>query len=64
MTILKQSQCFTWEESIYSMQKFVYDIGSGCGAVDRVVASDTRGPKFESTYRQLTVIPLTKMKQT
>ena len=29
------------------------DKGSGCGAVGRVVASDTRGPGFESSHRQL-----------
>ena len=28
-------------------------VGSGCGAVGRVVASDTRGPGFESSHRQL-----------
>ena len=28
-------------------------LGSGCGAVDRAVTSDTRGPRFESTHRQL-----------
>ena len=27
--------------------------GSGCGAVGRVVASDTRGPEFESSHWQL-----------
>ena len=26
--------------------------GSGCGAVGRAVASDTRGPRFESSHRQ------------
>ena len=29
------------------------DCGSGCGAVGRAVASDTRGPGFESSHRQL-----------
>ena len=28
-------------------------MGSGCGAVGRPVASDTRGPGFESSHRQL-----------
>ena len=28
-------------------------LGSGCGAVGRAVASDTRGPGFESSHRQL-----------
>ena len=27
-------------------------LGSGCGSVGRVVASDTRGPQFESSHRQ------------
>ena len=27
-------------------------MGSGCGAVGREVASDTRGPRFESSHRQ------------
>ena len=27
--------------------------GSGCGAVGRAVASNTRGPGFESSHRQL-----------
>ena len=26
--------------------------GSGCGSVGRAVASDTRGPQFESSHRQ------------
>ena len=28
-------------------------VGSGCGAVGRAVAYDTRGPGFESSHRQL-----------
>ena len=28
------------------------DLGSGCGAVGRAVASDTRGPQFESSHWQ------------
>ena len=28
-------------------------VGSGCGAVGRVVASNTRGPGFESSHWQL-----------
>ena len=28
-------------------------LGSGCGAVGRAVASDTRGPGFESSHWQL-----------
>ena len=26
--------------------------GSGCGSVGRAVASDTRGPRFESSHQQ------------
>ena len=26
--------------------------GSGCGSVGRVVASDSRGPQFESSHRR------------
>ena len=28
-------------------------MGSGCGKVERAVASKTRGPKFESSHQQL-----------
>ena len=28
------------------------DQGSGCGSVGRAVASDTKGPRFESSHRQ------------
>ena len=28
-------------------------VGSGCGSVDRAVASDSRGPWFESGHRQI-----------
>ena len=27
-------------------------VGSGCGSVGRVVASDAKGPRFESSHRQ------------
>ena len=27
-------------------------MGSGCGSVGRAVASNTRGPRFESSHRQ------------
>ena len=29
-----------------------HHVGSGCGSVGRVVASDTRGPRFKSSHRQ------------
>ena len=34
------------------MVNFVF-MGSGCGSVGRAVASNTRGPGFESSHRQL-----------
>ena len=30
-----------------------FELGSGCGAVGRAVACDTRGPEFESSHRRL-----------
>ena len=30
----------------------IFFVGSGCGSVGRAVASDTRGPRFESSHRQ------------
>ena len=30
-----------------------WDLGSGCGVVGRAVASNTRGPGFESSHQQL-----------
>ena len=32
--------------------KIIQTWGSGCGTVGRAVASDTRGPRFESCHRQ------------
>ena len=29
-----------------------WSLGSGCGSVGRAVASDSRGPRFESHHRQ------------
>ena len=29
-----------------------YHLGGGCGSVGRVVASDTRGPRFKSSHWQ------------
>ena len=29
-----------------------YSVGSGCGSVGRAVASNPRGPRFESSHRQ------------
>ena len=34
-------------------QRWVKVVGSGCGAIGRAVASNTRGPGFESSHRQL-----------
>ena len=33
--------------------KLTLEKGSGCGAVGRAVAFNTRGPGFESSHRQL-----------
>ena len=40
---LQRSQLFLNEAS---------RLGSGCGSVGRAVAFDSRGPRFESRYRQ------------
>ena len=32
--------------------KTIIFLGSGCGSVGRAVASNTRGPRFESSHRQ------------
>ena len=32
--------------------------GSGCGAVGRVVASDTRDPRFESSHWQIYLLSI------
>ena len=37
--------------------------GSGCGAVGRAVASDTRGPRFESSHRQNLYVLSTVLKR-
>ena len=38
----------------YNSVKYYLKIktGSGCGSVGRAVASNTRGPRFESSHRQ------------
>ena len=36
--------------------KFVRIFGSCCGSVGRAYASDTRGPRFESSHRQTCII--------
>ena len=35
-----------------------YDLGSGCGSVGRAVASNTRGPRFESSYWQTFILDI------
>ena len=39
------------EELTYNLQELLLG-GSGCGSVGKAVASDTRGPRFESRHRQ------------
>ena len=45
------------EEHTRVMAQFVatytISMGSGCGSVGRTVASDSRGPRFESSHRQI-----------
>ena len=38
-------------------------MGSGCGAVGRAVASETRGPRFESSHRQNLYVLSTVLKR-
>ena len=38
-------------------------VGSGCGSVGRAVASDTRGPRFESSHRQNLFVTSTVLKR-
>ena len=33
--------------------KLLLEEGSGCGTLDKVVAFDNKGPRFESSHRQL-----------
>ena len=35
-----------------ALPKQIVFVGSGCGSVGRAVASDTRGPRFESSHWQ------------
>ena len=46
---LKQKEKNNW---IGPTVKHVWKMGSGCGSVGRAVASDTRGPRFESSHWQ------------
>ena len=45
------SSCASSEVTMIS-RKELESLGSGCGSVGRAVASDTRGPLFESSHRQ------------
>ena len=44
----KQKKIYKAKEA----RKKLSNYGSGCGSVGRAVASDTRGPQFESSHRQ------------
>ena len=46
--ICHKQKCLTKNYSTFSQS-----LGSGCGTVDSAVASDIRGPGFESSHRQL-----------
>ena len=39
-------------EVVRDLGKNVKTMGSGCGSVGRAVASDSRGPQFESSQQQ------------
>ena len=46
-------QWFCYEQGLMQCIKVkIEKLGSGCGSVGRVVASNTRGPRFESSHRQ------------
>ena len=38
--------------TIGAVNKLILSVGSGCGSVGRAVASNTRGPQFESSHQQ------------
>ena len=38
---------------LFDVVNYKLKMGSGCGAVGRAVASDTRGPGFESNHRHI-----------
>ena len=45
--------CIDYNFSCYCGNKNIQILGSGYGTVDKLVASDTREPRFESKQRQL-----------
>ena len=59
LTLVTGAYLSTWKltEYLKSRTKIfpvtIRQLGSGCGAVGRAVAYDTRGPRFESSHRQL-----------
>ena len=49
----KEKMTNRMENIIFTFLRDKNDLeGSGCGSVGRVVASNTRGPRFESSHRQ------------
>ena len=52
--------CFDWHSIQWTFNNFTFSrnkksfLGSGCGLVGRAVASNTRGPWFESSHRHKT----------
>ena len=52
------AQVFKWKrlafvfDSLEQVKNIFVHVGSGCGSVGRAVASDGRGPRFESSHRQ------------
>ena len=49
----KEKMTNRMENIIFTFLRDKNDLeGSGCGSVGRVVASNTRGPRFESSHQQ------------
>ena len=46
------SPCYNCKSTAAGITTNNADLGSGCGSVGRVVASDASGPRFKSSHRQ------------
>ena len=42
-----------WIDPVVHLHAQSIELGSGCGSVGRAIASDTRGPQFESRHRRI-----------
>ena len=49
---------YSWQQisMLNAQTKYIFDLGSGCGTVDWVVASFTWWPRFKSNHQQFTLI--------